>query len=242
MQNKQYKNLIFDLDDTLLDNAGHMVNIVRKLADKYELPQLYNKAYEFYIFETNFWKNDEVLSFNWVPQAYRTGPDMMEYVRAHPFFLFYNAEGVDFGDKEKEIREDFVTLLGENALLFSDTLDVLGELSKKYDIYIASNEMLKGLVRKIETAGIDRNLIKGVFSSEEAGITKPHAAYFDKLIEKYNLNRAESLMIGDHVIFDCEGAMRAGIDAVWVNRGNFGDEGFAPTYTVKSLTELLGIL
>ena len=57
------------------------------------------------------------------------------------------------------------------------------------------------------------------------------------LFHKTNANPATSIMIGDTIEVDIQGAINAGIDQVFVNHQNIQTE-IKPTYMVNSLKEL----
>jgi len=234
----KYKNIIFDLDNTLIDNKLHMINVLKKIAGKYALPEVLNRAEEFYYSENKFWQNYKI-DLKAIPQQYKTDKEKVEYVRSIPFFKFFNIDEKVI----RKIQKDYIKFLGEDCEPFGDVKTALKILSKSYNIYVASNEAVSAIIGKLKTASIYK-FFKGVFSAEEVmGEIKPSAAYFNGFIKKFNLNKSESVMAGDSLINDCKGAMDAGLDAVWVNRKNLKDEqNIKPAYMVTSLAELPEIL
>ena len=64
------------------------------------------------------------------------------------------------------------------------------------------------------------------------------------LLERAGLAPYDALHVGDDPLADVEGARRAGLDAVWVNRrGDPWPEGLAPPLrTVRSLVDLVSAL
>lgn len=68
--------------------------------------------------------------------------------------------------------------------------------------------------RKIEALGIAQD-IKYLVSSEEAGREKPAKEMFDLCLEKLKLPPEHIWYVGDSFQKDVEGAMKAGMKAVW---------------------------
>ena len=55
--------------------------------------------------------------------------------------------------------------------------------------------------------------------------------------------KSEIIMIGDRIEADILGANRFGIDSLWFNPKDFSDQKIAvPTYTVKSLSEIVNVI
>jgi putative hydrolase of the HAD superfamily len=80
-----------------------------------------------------------------------------------------------------------------------------------------------------------------VITSEGSNSLKPHKEIFDYAFQKTNALPQHSIMIGDSIEVDIQGAMNAGMDQVYVNHLNAA-AGIQPTYTVYSLKELEEIL
>ena len=70
---------------------------------------------------------------------------------------------------------------------------------------------------------------------------KPNPEIFLYALNKAHAKAEESLMIGDEMDVDIDGARAAGIDTVLFNPSGKEEEG-GRTFEVKSLTEIMGIL
>jgi FMN phosphatase YigB (HAD superfamily) len=57
-----------------------------------------------------------------------------------------------------------------------------------------------------------------VVVSADLGVAKPDAAVFEHALEQLDIDRADAVMIGDSIAKDVDGALAAGLRAVWVNR------------------------
>lgn len=79
------------------------------------------------------------------------------------------------------------------------------------------------------------------YISEEIGVNKPDSKFFNVIFESLdNKDKSSFLMIGDDLTSDIKGAINAGIDSCWINKKcEKNSLGINPTFTIKSLKELL---
>jgi HAD superfamily hydrolase (TIGR01509 family) len=63
-------------------------------------------------------------------------------------------------------------------------------------------------------------LVSAAVSSSEHGLMKPHPSIFRAALELAGVPASDALMVGDSVRQDIEGALRAGMRAVLLNRGS----------------------
>ncbi len=93
-------------------------------------------------------------------------------------------------------------------------------------------------------------LISGSVSSSEHGYLKPHPSIFEAAMKALGVTAAESVMVGDSVKHDIEGARQVGMTAVLVRRTDgVGsplqpdlEAGFDEVRVIGSLTELPALL
>jgi putative hydrolase of the HAD superfamily len=82
-------------------------------------------------------------------------------------------------------------------------------------------------------------LIHVSISSAEHGYMKPHRSIFDKALERAGVTAAESLMVGDSLKHDVEGALAAGMRAVLLRRSGEVPPDLPPNVPViRTLAEL----
>ncbi len=135
----------------------------------------------------------------------------------------------------------FLDLLPTRKLLFPYTIEILDYLSNKnYKLHLITNGFEKTQHSKLENAGLSKYFIE-VVTSEGSNSLKPHKEIFDYALDKTNATKEESIMIGDSIEVDIQGAMNAGIDQIYVNHLKVDPE-IKPTYTVYSLKEIEQIL
>jgi len=80
--------------------------------------------------------------------------------------------------------------------------------------------------------------------AREAGAAKPDRRIFEILLERAGLRADEMVYVGDDPHADVEGARRAGLHAVWVDRFSraWPDSLDPPAYRVRNLRELVDLL
>jgi len=122
--------------------------------------------------------------------------------------------------------------------LFDDVLPALERLHGRYRLFAVSNGnadlSVIGLARYFERS----------LGAREAGVLKPDPRIFAQLLERAGLAAQRTLHVGDDAVADVEGARRASVTPVWINRGGaaWSLAGSPPPLSVRSLTELADLL
>jgi putative hydrolase of the HAD superfamily len=65
------------------------------------------------------------------------------------------------------------------------------------------------------------SLVEALVTSEEVGVQKPDPKIFQTALDRVGVAAPDAAMVGDAWATDIEGARRAGVRPVWLNR--FGD-------------------
>ncbi|NLZ95964.1 MAG: HAD-IA family hydrolase, partial [Bacteroidales bacterium] len=136
---------------------------------------------------------------------------------------------------------DFLERTTHKTKLVDGTMDLLNYLKPKYKMHILSNGFKEVQYKKIENSGL-KSYFDKVILSDELGIHKPHVDFFTHALEQANASRSETIMIGDSWDADIVGAYNSNIDQLWLNPEEIQPEDFTPTYSVRALGEIKGIL
>jgi putative hydrolase of the HAD superfamily len=140
------------------------------------------------------------------------------------------------------LAETFPRLRQGKNVLYPDTLSVLETLSGKYAFGLITNGASDLQRRKIEGAEIGR-FFREVLISGDVGFGKPDARLFAMLLARLQVSANKTLMIGNNLTTDIQGAQNAGMRAVWVNRSKtIRDAAIVPDWEISSLMELPSIL
>ncbi|MEG0447091.1 MAG: HAD family hydrolase, partial [Comamonas sp.] len=91
----------------------------------------------------------------------------------------------------------------------------------------------------VNVVGIGEHF-KASLSASGAGMAKPDVRFFQAAADALGVAPEHVLHIGDDAALDVQGAMDAGMHAVWLNRGGVAwpCEGREPHVTVASLAQL----
>lgn len=122
--------------------------------------------------------------------------------------------------------------------LYDDALLALEFLSARYPVVALSNGNAD-----VHRVGLGRYFHAAV-SAREAGAAKPDARIFHTAARAAGVDAAQVLHIGDDAHLDGVGALRAGMQTVWLNREGtaWPHDDHAPHATVASLHELHRLL
>jgi putative hydrolase of the HAD superfamily len=187
---------------------------------------------DFGLFHKNYLAHNEKL---W--ERYRNGYIKQEELRVKRMWLAL----LDFKIADDKLAKDmsvrFLDLLPTRTILFPYAIEILEYLTnKKYELHLITNGFEKTQHNKLKYSGLDK-YFKEVITSEGSNSLKPNKEIFDFAFKKTGATVANSIMLGDSIDVDIIGAMKAGIDQVFINHLNIEID-VKPTYVVKSLKEL----
>lgn len=228
-----YKHLFFDLDHTLWDFDS---NAKATLTDLYS-PVLqervkagFDEFYEKYLFHNaHLWSRYEkgfigVEELKW-KRMWRT---LLDFKIADEVLA-------------KDISKKFLEILPTKTEVFPYTFEILDYLTeKKYVLHLITNGFDHTQRLKLNSSGLGKYFTE-VITSESCNSLKPQKEIFMYAMAKANAGVKECLMIGDNQDADVQGAMKAGMDAVFVNHIQAVPK-LKPTYTVTHLQQLEELL
>ena len=116
-----------------------------------------------------------------------------------------------------KINSDFIQTMSENGVLMDGALEFVIKIKENIPnsrIYIASNGATINAKGRMASTGLDK-YIDYLFISEDMGVSKPDAAFFDICFERIAEPKSSCIMIGDSLTSDMLGAKNASIDSVW---------------------------
>ncbi len=141
----------------------------------------------------------------------------------------------------KEMSTKFLEILPTKKQLFEYTTEILDYLAcKKYILHLLTNGFEKTQWSKITNSNIAK-YFTNVITSEISSCIKPSKQMFEYAITKAGAQLHESIMIGDNLDADIQGAINAGMDSIFVNHIN-ATTTLTSTYTIYHLRELEDIL
>jgi len=229
----KYKHLFFDLDHTLWDFEANARATLQVLYEDLKLRS--RGVHDFDLFYKNYLVHNDNL---W--DLYRKGlvkQDELRIKRMRLALLDFKIADESLSNK---MNEQFLELLPTRNLLFPHTVEILQYLlDKNYELHLITNGFEEVQHNKLKYSGLNR-FFGEVITSEASNSIKPNKEIFEYAFRKTNSNPASSIMIGDTVEVDIQGAINAGIDQVFVNHTGITPS-IEATYSVRSLKELESI-
>ena len=139
-----------------------------------------------------------------------------------------------------QIADDYIRYLSKQDHLVSGTIELLDYLYPKYKLHIITNGFHEVQNHKLTNSGLAK-YFDVIVNSEMAGVKKPNEKIFNCALEKAEVSIKNSIMIGDSLEADVEGALNFGMDAILFNyhsETGFNDE----IKVVNSLLEIKQLL
>ena len=121
--------------------------------------------------------------------------------------------------------------------LYPDVLPVLEKLAQHYTLCALTNGNAN-----VQLVGLGHVFTEAI-TAKEIGKAKPDPAAFAVVSERLKIDPTEVVHIGDDAICDVQGALNAGMKAVWMNRdkGKWHSD-LQPDAIIETLWELEGVL
>ena len=228
-----YKSIFFDLDDTLWDTRHNNRECLKEIFTDYQFDRHYDSFETFFHFYMPYnlmlWKK------------YRHHEIDRQTLILERFLHVLRPMGITDNEYVLRLNRDFLQRTTTKTKLIPEAIELLEYLKPLYRLFILSNGFREIQALKLQNAGLTSYFEK-IILSEDANIQKPHKEIFDFALRNTNSRRHESLMIGDCLEADIEGAYYAKIDQLWFNPDNLPCKTIIPTYQVRILREIQGIL
>ncbi|GFI21632.1 putative HAD-hydrolase YfnB [Lachnospiraceae bacterium] len=210
-----YKNYIFDLYGTLIDiyTDEYSKNFFKKYAK-----WLRRQGFHFE------WKLFYKL-YTTIEREHRKKAELAGRY-TNPEIMIEKVFQEVFAENGYELSEEQVQFLCAGFrrtslirfCLFPDTIACLeGLKSAGKNIYLLSNAQRSFTWQELELTGLIP-YFNGILISSDEGCMKPDPEFYNKCCERYHLDKAQSVMIGNELKSDMTGAAAAGIDAFYMNR------------------------
>lgn len=224
-----YTWLLFDADGTLFDYDKAEEKALSATFVEMGIPfeDTYGPFYR--RFNADVWKEFEA------------GQTTAKRLRVERFERLFAAAGIQ-ADAD-EFGRRYLPNLARGSDLMPGAVETLAALKPRFRMALITNGL-----KDVQRPRLERSKIAGFFEavaiSEEIGVAKPHAAYFDALfVQIGSPPRSQALVIGDGLTSDIQGANDYGLDACWFNPKELpADPRYPAKYEIHALPELLPIL
>ncbi|MGB1316838.1 MAG: YjjG family noncanonical pyrimidine nucleotidase [Flavobacteriales bacterium] len=230
---KNIQHVFFDLDRTLWDFEANSEATLKEIFSDLDLTDKLGVSDDEFIVEykkinERFWTD------------YRNGvigKETLRYARFEESMKF-------FGHSDRElastIGEEYIYRSPRKTGLVDGAVEVLDYLKPKYQLHIITNGFDEVQQIKMDSSGLS-GYFEQVITSEVAGAKKPNRIVFDFAAEKSGASATNSIMIGDHLEADIDGALGVGWKAVFYepNVDRMTGKDFHHIHHLKELKEIL---
>ncbi len=222
-------DIFFDLDHTLWDFEKNSALAFEAIFEKHAMAISLDTFLEYYIpINFKYWK---------LYQEEKITQQELRYSRFREVFdlLHYPIDDA----KINLLAQEYIWYLPKFNHLFDGAIEILDYLKPKYNLHIITNGFHEVQEGKLKNANIDHYFIT-ITNSEKAGVKKPNPKIFEFALDLARTNKDKSVMIGDSMEADIEGALNVGLDAIFFSESDYGDALKVPQ--VRHLLELKKIL
>lgn len=229
---KKYRHIFFDLDHTLWDCDRNSAEALKELIEEYQLDQLGIELPP--LVEAFDWANHQL----WLQLD--AGEISKQVVIEGRFPLVFERLEIDRSHMNPELGAAYEAKSPRKPHLVPHAQELLDHLrSRDYRLHLITNGGPEQFI-KLEHAQIG-HYFEGVFTSHSTQSRKPQPAIFNQALLETQALIEESLMIGDSVRADVNGAQGIGLDVILFNAKRKAHQA-QPTHEVHCLSEIFGIL
>ncbi|MCL7763688.1 YjjG family noncanonical pyrimidine nucleotidase [Polaribacter sp. Z014] len=206
---KNIQHVFFDLDHTLWDFEKNSDLAFQKVFTKHSILVSIDSFLTVYKpLNFKYWK---------LYREEKVTKEELRYGRLKKSFDALNYTISD--DLIDEIAINYLEFLPHFNHLFDGTFEILDYLKRKYTLHIITNGFDEVQHKKMMSSNIYHYFDK-IITSESVGVKKPNAKVFNYALELANADKSNSVMIGDNLEADIEGAINVGMQAIYCNFEN----------------------
>ena len=219
-------HIFFDLDHTLWDFEKNSALTFQKILPEADVDLVHEQFINTYIpINAKYWK---------LYREEKVSKAALRYARLKETFHALKYEISD--EKINSLAKEYILQLPNFNHLFDGTLELLDYLKEKYTLHIITNGFEEVQTLKMKKSKIFHYFTE-VITSESVGVKKPNPKVFLHAMKKAGSSPKESLMIGDNIEADIQGALATGMKAIHCN---FENKGIIPN-NITSIRHLLEI-
>lgn len=230
---KHYEHVFFDLDRTLWDFDASSLAVFELMFEKYNLmalgiPSAHDLHDTYEPYNQELWKD------------YRENKITKDELNLARFDHPLSHYGIHNPQLAQQLSEDYVYYSPRIVRIMPGAFELLDYLKPKYHLHIITNGFKEVQDTKLTESGF-KPYFETLIISEDIGIKKPDPRLFAYALEKVGTTADASIMIGDEMEVDIDGARNANIDQIFFNHKGKQEEG-SRNYEVRSLLEIKEIL
>ncbi len=125
-------------------------------------------------------------------------------------------QGVEDTPLAEELAERFGVERRARHEVFADVV-ALDQLKESHSLALVTNGAACLQREKLAASDLS-HYFEAVVVSADLGVAKPDASVFEHALSQLSVDSDHAVMVGDSISKDVDGALAAGLGAVWVNR------------------------
>ncbi len=238
---KKYKIIIFDLDDTLIDNTENIRHAYAKMMQSVGEPYTETEFQRWYSIDHKFWEDWQEglieLPENLKSETGKKSETFLNWLRAQRVLIYFNNQITL--EKAIELNYLFMNALKESVIAIKNAYNTLKYLSNKYQIIIATNGPQIATKEKLSKINC-LQFVNNILSADMFGYVKPRKEFFEGIQHTLNNYQTEEyLIVGDSLSSDIAFAMNCNFDSCWFNPNKAPlPSKYKPTIIINDLIEL----
>ncbi len=226
----RYQQIIFDVDDTIIDFAATEDFALHSLFNAHHWPLSAELQRQYHSYNQGLWRQLE--------QGELTYEELSE-MTFHDFILDHFGIEID----GKKAMDEYRSYFGEAHQLLPGVEDTLKFAKKQgYKLTVLSNGEFFMQNHLLALAGVNK-FFDLIVTSEEAHYSKPNLHAFDYFFSRTEIGPCETVFFGDGLQSDILGAEKYGFDSIWYNhRHRKNTLHLHPKFVVETYPELVKLM
>lgn len=222
----KYDLFLFDLDDTLLDfKASEKLSFhlcLQSLGIKTNLDNIFS---DYQVINKALWR------------AIEEGKITQEHLKVERFRKVFESHQIAIDPHVASLR--YLDTLPETVVLIDHAVEICEWLVQHGEIGIITNGIEYVQAKRINKSKI-APYISFVSVSEACGYAKPDIRFFDYSTKMAkNFSKDKTVIVGDRIEADIQGAHNFGIDSCWFNpHKNSRPDHLKPSFEITHLSEI----
>ncbi len=206
------EHIFFDLDHTLWDFERNSALTFGKLLPEAGVDINFDNFLSTYVpINSKYWK---------LYREDKVSKAKLRYARLKETFDALKCEVSD--EVIHHLSEEYIRQLPNFNHLFEGTFELLNYLKDKYQLHIITNGFEELQTLKMSKSGI-LDYFQKIITSESVGVKKPNPRVFQFALNKAQALPENSMMIGDNLEADIQGALDVGMKAIHFNAEDIKD-------------------
>jgi putative hydrolase of the HAD superfamily len=140
-----------------------------------------------------------------------------------------------------ELQRAYIRVRRYREIVDPEAESVLADLARDHRLALLTNGAADVQREKLSRTTLARHF-ETIVISAEAGVGKPDPRVFAIVLERLGVAKDAATMVGDSLLRDIGGAQRAGLRAIWIDRGQARANGPVPDATIRRLSDLRAAL